>query len=60
MFRPGRLRLGYDLFGEIEDLLTTGQVGAAARNANAGRHLEEVEHLTADDEIHICPQSGIQ
>jgi hypothetical protein len=37
---PGRLRLGYDLFGEIEELLTTGQVGAAALNANTERHLE--------------------
>jgi hypothetical protein len=37
---PGRLRLGYDLFGEIEDLLTKGQVGAAALNATAGRHLD--------------------
>lgn len=37
---PGRLRLGYDLFGEIEDLLTTGQAGPAALNANTGRHLE--------------------
>ena len=37
---PRRLRLGYDLFGEIEDLLTIGQTGAAALNATAGRHLE--------------------
>ena len=45
---PRRLRLGYDLFGEIEDLLTTGQVGAAARNANAGRHLEVLRSAMLD------------
>jgi hypothetical protein len=45
---PRRLRLGYDLFGEIEALLTTGQVGAAARNANAGRHLEVLRSAMLD------------
>ncbi len=38
----GRLRLGYDLFAEIEALLTTGQSRATALNANTGRHLEIV------------------
>jgi hypothetical protein len=39
---PGRLRLGYDLFAEIEALLTTGQPSATALNATTGRHLEIV------------------
>jgi hypothetical protein len=37
---PRRLRLGYDLFAEIEGLLTVGQRGPCARNANTDRHLE--------------------
>lgn len=39
---PHRLRLGYDVFAEIEALLTTGQPSATALNANTGRHLEIV------------------
>lgn len=35
-----RLRLGYDLFAEIEALLTSGQEGEAALQATVGRHLE--------------------
>lgn len=38
----GRLRLGYDLFAEIETLLTTGQPSATSLNANTERHLEIV------------------
>lgn len=37
---PSRFRLGYDLFAEIEDLLTVGQEGTSALTANTDRHLE--------------------
>jgi len=65
---PRRLRLGYDLFAEIEALFTTGQAGAAALRANADRHVEvlrsallaaglpvaEVESVPADASIAVA------
>jgi hypothetical protein len=56
---PGRLRLGYDLFGEIQDLLTSGQVGPAALHANAGRHLEVIRRAMLESGVPVVEVEAV-